>query len=165
MVSWDVLDSLRFLSEWMSISCLHVCFTWRLFYGESSLCRCSKEERIHGNIYYHIDREIHALPGNYKNETKDRNQTMSALIDWSHMSTADVFIMAKSAFSFVPALINPNCIIYHRFSHEPLDHWTVLPETANLTELHDLIDINTVPCISAVFLKKKNNNNKRFRLS
>ena len=36
---------------------------------------------------------------------------------------ADIFILSKSSFSFVPAFFNKNCVIYYPFWHKKLDHW------------------------------------------
>jgi hypothetical protein len=44
---------------------------------------------------------------------------------WAHFSSADVFVMAKSSFSHVPALVNPNCVVYQPYMHWPLDGWVV----------------------------------------
>jgi hypothetical protein len=42
---------------------------------------------------------------------------------WAHLVAADVFVMAKSSFSYVPALLNDNCLVYQGFWHTPLDGW------------------------------------------
>lgn len=34
---------------------------------------------------------------------------------WAHMISADIFVMAHSVFSSVPALLNPNCVVYDHF--------------------------------------------------
>lgn len=39
------------------------------------------------------------------------------------MIHADIFIMAKSSFSFVPAIYNKRCIVYEPFWHKKLNHW------------------------------------------
>jgi hypothetical protein len=44
---------------------------------------------------------------------------------WAHFSSADVLVMAKSSFSHVPAFVNPNCVIYQPYMHQPLDGWVV----------------------------------------
>lgn len=45
---------------------------------------------------------------------------------WHDMMTADILILSKSSFSFVPAMLNFRAekIIYPRFWHRPLKHWT-----------------------------------------
>jgi len=49
---------------------------------------------------------------------------------WEYFSSADVFVMAKSSFSMVPALFNTNCVIYTPFWHSPLDEWMVVDQSA-----------------------------------
>ena len=39
------------------------------------------------------------------------------------MIHADVLILSKSSFSFVPALYNKRCVVYHPFWHKRLNHW------------------------------------------
>lgn len=43
--------------------------------------------------------------------------------DWTLMATCDVLVMSPSSFSFVPALFNPNAVIYKPFWHSPLATW------------------------------------------
>lgn len=44
---------------------------------------------------------------------------------WQDMMTANIFVMSKSSFSVVPALLNRHGrIIYTQFWYEPLPHWT-----------------------------------------
>lgn len=41
------------------------------------------------------------------------------LVDtWAHLSKANVFIMAKSAFSYIPAVVNQNCVIAPGYGDE-----------------------------------------------
>ena len=42
---------------------------------------------------------------------------------WYIMSNADVFLMAKSSFSYVPALLSDKMVIYTKFWHVPLPQW------------------------------------------
>ena len=41
----------------------------------------------------------------------------------AHLAEADVFVMAKSAFSSTAALFNPNCVVYEPFWYGKLVHW------------------------------------------
>lgn len=43
------------------------------------------------------------------------------------LATAEILVMSKSSFSLVPAMLNPNKVIYTPFWHEPLPNWTVIP--------------------------------------
>lgn len=55
---------------------------------------------------------------------------------WSSLATADVVILSRSFFSFVPALLNSNTVVYTKFfDFEPLEGWTVADE--NLTKETD----------------------------
>jgi hypothetical protein len=48
------------------------------------------------------------------------------LSDWEHMVQADVFVMAKSTFSHVPALLNSRCVVYQHHWRAPLAEWMTL---------------------------------------
>jgi len=50
---------------------------------------------------------------------------------WAHFAAADVFVMAKSSFSHVPAFLNGNCVVYQPYWHLKLKEWVVAK--ANLT--------------------------------
>jgi hypothetical protein len=45
---------------------------------------------------------------------------------WYAMRTADVLVLSKSSFSLVPALWNPNTVLYTPFWHAPLSSWTTV---------------------------------------
>jgi len=48
---------------------------------------------------------------------------------WRGMQTADILILSKSSFSFVPAILNlDGNVIYTPFWHDPLPHWTIVDE-------------------------------------
>jgi len=47
------------------------------------------------------------------------------LTAWAHWSVARVFLMAKSSFSFVPALLNSKCVVYQRQYQLPVSSWIV----------------------------------------
>mmetsp|Transcript_93424 Transcript_93424/g.264503 ORF Transcript_93424/g.264503 Transcript_93424/m.264503 type:complete len:371 (-) Transcript_93424:104-1216(-) len=55
---------------------------------------------------------------------------------WEYFSSADVVVLAKSSFSHVPALLNPNCVIYQAFWHHPLDEWMIV-DPSEATIHHD----------------------------
>merc|ERR1719356_628731 len=42
---------------------------------------------------------------------------------WAHMARAQIFIMSKSSFSYVPAVLNLNCVIRPAWVDDPLDNW------------------------------------------
>jgi hypothetical protein len=44
---------------------------------------------------------------------------------WAHFVAADAFVMSRSAFSYVPALIAGGDIYSPYWGHRPLDHWHV----------------------------------------
>lgn len=46
---------------------------------------------------------------------------------WKAMSSADVLIMSKSSFSYVPALLNPRgTVVYTPFAHQPAAWWDIV---------------------------------------
>lgn len=45
------------------------------------------------------------------------------LEDWAHFAQADVFVMARSTFSHVPALLNDKCVVYQHHWRAPLASW------------------------------------------
>jgi hypothetical protein len=68
------------------------------------------------NLNVHVDYEQYA-----------QDNTRQVLTTWTHLIAADVFIMAKSSFSYVPAIYNEHCVLYYPFWHRPLAHWIKLP--------------------------------------
>ena len=42
---------------------------------------------------------------------------------WQDMATADVLVISKSSFSYVPALFNPNVVLYTPFWHGKIAEW------------------------------------------
>jgi hypothetical protein len=52
-------------------------------------------------------------------------------IVWKSLMTADVAILSRSSFSFAPALLNPNTVVYSPFWHQPVARpgWEVVNET------------------------------------
>lgn len=53
----------------------------------------------------------------------EREADGGSLEAWAHMIYADVFLMAKSEFSYVPALMNEKCVVYQKFWIHPLPGW------------------------------------------
>ena len=51
---------------------------------------------------------------------------------WAHLITADIFVMAKSSSSQVPAVLNSRCVVYHpnRFAGK-LPHWRTAAELSD----------------------------------
>lgn len=45
---------------------------------------------------------------------------------WADMITADILVLSKSSFSYVPALYNPNIVLYQPFWHAALPNWISL---------------------------------------
>jgi hypothetical protein len=43
--------------------------------------------------------------------------------DFKDMINADILIMSKSSYSYAPAILNPNVVIYKPFWHLPLENW------------------------------------------
>ena len=83
--------------------------------------------------------EIHAFPllgkrddapvPDFAGYTK-RNITLhydvSTVDTWAHMIAADFLVMAHSVFSAVPALLNPNCVVYDHFWHGKLARYLTM---------------------------------------
>jgi len=64
-----------------------------------------------------------------------RDMKFSVVLDtnradtWMSMMVADLLILSKSSFSFVPALLNPHGrVIYTPLWHEPLLQWTIVDD-------------------------------------
>lgn len=48
---------------------------------------------------------------------------------WTGLMTADVLIISKSSFSFVPGILNRHgTVVYTPFWHKPMSHWDVVDE-------------------------------------
>ena len=71
-------------------------------------------------------------------------QTINAM---AHLMSADVFMMSKSTFSSVPALYNPNCVLYTPFYHGHLKNWIVLPGDFNLEAAKVVLRSQLVACV------------------
>jgi len=58
-------------------------------------------------------------------DENDRNKENNAIIDWVHLTEADVLITGKSAYSYTAAMFNTRKIIFLPFWHPPLSGWLV----------------------------------------
>jgi len=71
---------------------------------------------------------------------RQRNMTVhldgDILDAWAVMAHANVLVMAKSAFSHVPAYLNTNCILFQPWWHKPLPGW-IIARDANGTASDD----------------------------
>jgi hypothetical protein len=56
-------------------------------------------------------------------EYATQKATEDAISTWAHFIEADIFLMAKSSFSHVPAMLNRGCVVYQAFWHAKLPHW------------------------------------------
>jgi hypothetical protein len=91
---------------------------------------------------------------------------------WRGIMTADVVILSKSSFSFVPALLNPTgTIVYTPNGENPPIHWSLVPENLLKQSTEDLLHIarkwcwessgnDTNPTNSSLKRKKKRWKNK-----
>jgi hypothetical protein len=77
-----------------------------------------------------------SLEGRWESSDFDGYRTRGATVhldgdpleSWAHFASADVFVMAKSSFSHVPALLNGNCVIYQPYKHQPHQGWVISQE-------------------------------------
>lgn len=100
----------------------------------------SDRRRITSNeeLFQHLEILRHAFPKervrifNYVKDDSLINSlpawvSMDYLSDefevFAHCAQADVFLMAKSSFSYIAALANPNKVLYQEFWHPPISGW------------------------------------------
>eukprot|EP00041_Stephanoeca_diplocostata_P026570 m.718508 g.718508 ORF g.718508 m.718508 type:complete len:664 (-) comp22997_c0_seq1:354-2345(-) len=55
---------------------------------------------------------------------------------WKYILSSDVFIMSKSSFSFVPAMLSNAVVVYTEMWHSPLQGWIVEPDVERPLVLH-----------------------------
>ena len=86
------------------------------------------------NVTIYSDADLSSREEKWKDFT-DRGYTLALKTTstdlrqvWQAFITADIFIMSKSSFSLVPALFNHNTVVYTPFWHQPLAHWTAVPQ-------------------------------------
>ena len=65
---------------------------------------------------------------------------------WYALSTANVAILSKSSFSYVPAIINPNFVVYTSYRHLPLPSWQVVNTTISDAEKRNVKYIHDHEC-------------------
>lgn len=63
---------------------------------------------------------------------------------YQHMMVADVLILSRSSFSYVPAILNAGIVVYTPFRHGPLSDWHVVDDALMQESLHEL-DTNLTP--------------------
>ena len=56
-----------------------------------------------------------------------------AIEAFDRLVRADILVTAKSSFSYVAALLNPNIIVYESFWHKPMTHWNVIADDGTLS--------------------------------
>ena len=72
---------------------------------------------------------------------------LDLLDTWREMVTADVLIMSRSEFSFVPALLSRGVVVYYPMWHSALPHWSRLECSPNVTVSEDHCAHITDPCV------------------
>jgi len=55
------------------------------------------------------------------------NDIQEIMLDFMHMINSDFFVCSKSSFSYLPALLNKNGIVFHnnKFWNKPLEHFRI----------------------------------------
>lgn len=69
--------------------------------------------------------------------------------DWLEMLSADVLIMSRSSYSFVPAIFNRNVVVYTHYWHEPLPQWNVVPADITSRSSEVVAKLRAKQCHSA----------------
>lgn len=65
---------------------------------------------------------------------------------WKALSTANVAILSKSSFSYVPAISNPNTVVYTSYRHLPLPSWDVVDRVVSDEENRAIKKIHDSEC-------------------
>ena len=65
---------------------------------------------------------------------------------WHALSTANVAILSISSFSYVPAIINPNTVVYTRYRHLPLPSWEIVEQHESDKEKRSVRHIRDTEC-------------------
>lgn len=68
-------------------------------------------------------------------------QTVQAKQSWAHFAKANILIMAKSAFSSVPALLREKCVIYEPYHMGKLSNW-VTADQLNATYIQHCLSMS-----------------------
>ena len=94
------------------------------------------------NVHLHVDDEGAA----------DESATQDVVRSWAHLIKADILLLSKSSFSYVPALFNQGCVLYEPFWHPSFPSWVTLGENFTgeecLDETHlkmELFEANAEP--------------------
>ena len=65
---------------------------------------------------------------------------------WSALSTAHVAILSKSSFSYVPAIMNPNRVVYTPFRHKPMDYWDIVSDPIISESMSEVMKLRRRTC-------------------
>jgi hypothetical protein len=65
---------------------------------------------------------------------------------WNHMSRADVLILSRSSFSYVPGILSSGIVVYTPFVKDPLPHWHVVSEALMNETKTELDEISKAAC-------------------
>ena len=65
---------------------------------------------------------------------------------WHALSTANVAILSISSFSYVPAIINPNTVVYTTYRHLPLPSWEIVEQRESDKEKRSVRHIRDTEC-------------------
>ncbi len=65
---------------------------------------------------------------------------------WHALSTANVAILSISSFSYVPAIINPNTVVYTMYRHWPLPSWEIVEQAESDKEKRTVRRIRDTEC-------------------
>jgi len=105
-------------------------------------------------------RQLQREAGNGQQEQRQlqlslRLDTPDLLGVWNDMMTADAFVMSKSSFSVVPAVLNRNeaGVVYTPFWHEPLPKWRVADPELARSAAKWVEDVRRNVCPETGFLK------------
>lgn len=87
----------------------------------------------------------HASLRNFENVRVHKD--VDAFDSFHHMTRANIFVMAKSSFSYLIGLYNVNKVLYIPFWHKPLDKWEILniDSLYAITDMKHYVNENTIP--------------------
>jgi hypothetical protein len=56
------------------------------------------------------------------------------------MMTANILVMSKSTFSYIPGIYSDGLVLYYPFFHGPLRHWkTMSPKSKSFEKIKHLV--------------------------
>ena len=96
------------------------------------------KEYTDSGIHVHITDEFN---------TTNTEQTITVM---AHLMAADVFMMSKSSFSSLPALYNPNCVLYTPWYHGHLKNYIVLPGNFSMEAAKAVLRSQLVACVGGL---------------